>query len=172
MSETVIRKHAIGCLPKILRTRTILCINIHIQFKWHFLIWADNALTRIHRLSNKNPNTRYEKPSSELLVTVVQETPNITDCCYCPWLPPQRWKVSPYWWRHHALRHRAQRSLSWNWPESPPWGLALMMLEGIMQVSHGRKQPIVLPSYGTYEPPQPAWHSSPKGVVVAHIPQW
>lgn len=33
MSETVIRKHAIGCLPKILRIRTILCINIHRQFK-------------------------------------------------------------------------------------------------------------------------------------------
>lgn len=41
------------------------------------LIWADSAPSKGQRPRNKNSNTRYEKPSFELLARVVQKTLNI-----------------------------------------------------------------------------------------------
>ena len=41
----------------------------------------------------------HKKPCFELLVRDVQEIPEHTASCYCPWLPTQRQKLSPYCWR-------------------------------------------------------------------------
>lgn len=46
-----------------------------------------------------------------------------------------------------------------------------MVPEGSTQACKGGKQLRILPSYDASEPQQwPAWHNSPKGVVIAHIP--
>ena len=46
-----------------------------------------------------------------------------------------------------------------------------MVPEGAMQDSKVQKKPAVSPNYAAYESQQqPAWHNSPKGVTVAHIP--
>lgn len=39
------------------------------------IIWADTTSSKSQRWSDKNLNTRQEKQSFELLVSIVQETP-------------------------------------------------------------------------------------------------
>lgn len=54
-------------------------------FKFNFVVWADSTSFQSHKLSNKNPNMRFEKLSIVLLLTVLREPPpNIIH--YCPWL--------------------------------------------------------------------------------------
>lgn len=73
-----------GCMKNIMRNHIIkylLKINYNTGksvYKYtytvhmKFLIFPDSASSMSQRLPNKTPNTKYEMPSSELLVTVVQ----------------------------------------------------------------------------------------------------
>lgn len=50
-------------------------MNIHVWFKCNFLTCADNAPSKTKTKSNKHTTVRYEKPTFQLLVRLVQETP-------------------------------------------------------------------------------------------------
>lgn len=47
-----------------------------------------------------------------------------------------------------------------------------MLSKGVIQAFKEEKQPIVLPSYGSYEPRQPARHHNLKSAVVSCIFLW
>lgn len=61
------------------------------------------------RPTNRTLNVRHEKPFCELLVSVVQEIPQITNYCYCPWLLPRGGRlIIPIAMGTMYLRHRAR----------------------------------------------------------------
>lgn len=42
-----------------------------------------------HSVANKKPNSMQQSPYSELLARAIQQIPNITGYCHCPWPPPR-----------------------------------------------------------------------------------
>lgn len=65
------------------------------RVKGNVLICADNVPSKNQRQSNKNLNTRLEKPSVELLVGVVKEALKTLQTIASALRCPQRWKISP-----------------------------------------------------------------------------
>lgn len=74
-------------------------------------------------------DTRRGKPSFELWVTGIQETPqNTKDYCQYPWLPHEMQKVSLYCWRRQARQSHGSDTTELEVDlKSPPWGLAFTM---------------------------------------------
>lgn len=56
---------------------------------WSFHISAYSAPSESQRPPNKNPKTRYEKFSSDLLVRAIQETPKTYSLLLLLWPPPE-----------------------------------------------------------------------------------
>lgn len=70
--KTITRNHVIKYLLKINYNTGKSVYKYTYTVHMKFLIFPDNASSMSQRLCNKTPNTKYEMPSSEFLVTVVQ----------------------------------------------------------------------------------------------------
>lgn len=145
---------------------------MHTQFKWEFLTWAESALSKSQRLSIiklPTPGTKRSWLSKRLpkhyrLLLLPLVAP------WQWWKGAQRWKASPYCWRHHALQTQGPEApeLEFTWNPSL-WGLAFMVQKASCRIAKGGKQPTGLTQL---------WRlctttvtsKNPKGAVVTLIP--
>jgi hypothetical protein len=137
-----------------------MCVYIFFSFRWTFSFWADITSSKSQRPPTKTQH-QHEKPTFWI---VGQGCPK--HCRLLPLTMSQRWQLSPYCWRCHALQIQG--------PESPELELtkapSLRGPGSTMQASKGGRLPTDLPSCDAHEPQWwPAWHNNPKGLVVASI---
>lgn len=103
-----------------------------------FTVWT------IHTQCHQKPNKRHMRsPPFRVIQETYKPLEAIAFTLGCP--HPQRWKLSPYCWRDHALQTQGpeapQLNLSW---KPPPWGLAFMVPEG--HASFQRTEAINIPT--------------------------
>lgn len=125
-------------------------INVHVytytQIKWSYYTHVDNASPK-DRLFDKNPGAKYENRPFRILITGIQEYPKtIQDIVIhlgCIW------KINDKILLLSILHTSDLKEQRWN---PPPWGTALIVPVGSMQVAKSKKQLIVLPSSNVYKP--------------------
>lgn len=121
-------------------------------------VCINSGLFNSHRLPNKIPNTRQEKPPFELLVKGIQKIPKTMQTLLL--------RLKSLLLKTPCISDSGN-NMSCIWPKKPaPCGLAFKAAEGVIQASKGGSQSIVLPTCDAYEPQQSVWHYKPMGAIV------
>lgn len=164
------RNHTITYLPKnpiihkILHKYTYIILMNSPHLGWQCSLQDPKTIYQ-------NPNTRDEKPSSELFIRVIQGTPK-----YYRLLPvaaPERWKEGQFiLLKILCTSGTGPKGSCWTEMNASSLRTNFHVPEGTMQASKGR-QPTVWPSYDVYEPQWlPAWHNNLKAEAAACRPWW
>lgn len=138
-----------------------ICVCVGVCVVWIKLCqMGGNNPPNSHRLFNKTPSTRYEKPPFKPLTRGVKRLSKQYRHCRWSWFPTRIWKQV---WRYHTLRHRTRKT----WTGSDLEAFSLRNRSCSVPMSYvsclGKKQSIVLHSCVTCRPQQwPAWQKTSK----------
>lgn len=105
-------------LHKLYSIHTILCIYTYICSSNDIISFELIIVIKEHRLSNKNPNTRYKKLPLQAWIREVQETSTQYKPLLLTLSAFQRLKVSPYCWRYLSLQTQDPEDLNCLWFEN------------------------------------------------------